>query len=191
MAASAEPVGTRDGPGEIWLFPEDQSADPTRLSDACLPICGRWLKRLNVRDRIRFKNARRAHRSVRVVDTVGHCRWAEAVQTADVTPGTILRVRDGRKKKFEQVHVRIVQARVGGERLRADKGINLPETTLHLPALTEKDIRDLPFIVAHADIVGYSFVLNAADVGELEATLHAPLWRTPRYRPEDRNASSL
>lgn len=41
-----------------------------------------------------------------------------------------------------QVVVRITQARVRGEKLRADKGINLPDSTLRLPALTEKDIRD-------------------------------------------------
>ena len=71
----------------------------------------------------------------------------------------------------QQVTVRITQARVRGDKLRADKGINLPDSTLRLPALTEKDIRDLPFVVAHADIVGYSFVRNAADVDELESRL--------------------
>ncbi len=40
-----------------------------------------------------------------------------------------------------------------------------------MPALTEKDISVLPFIVAHADIIGYSFVRSAADVDELEARL--------------------
>jgi len=70
-----------------------------------------------------------------------------------------------------QIIVRITQARDRGEKLRADKGINLPDSTLRLPALTEKDIRDLPFVVAHADIVGYSFVRNAADVDELESRL--------------------
>jgi pyruvate kinase len=70
-----------------------------------------------------------------------------------------------------QITVRITQARDRGEKLRGDKGINLPDSTLRLPALTEKDIRDLPFVVAHADIVGYSFVRNAADVDELESRL--------------------
>lgn len=71
----------------------------------------------------------------------------------------------------QQVTVRITQARVRGDKLRADKGINLPDSTLRLPALTEKDIRDLPFVAAHADIVGYSFVRSAADVDELESRL--------------------
>jgi pyruvate kinase len=46
----------------------------------------------------------------------------------------------------------------------AEKGLNFPDTELVLPALTEKDLRDLDFIVNHADIVGYSFVQSARDM---------------------------
>jgi pyruvate kinase len=79
--------------------------------------------------------------------------------------GTIEAVEPG------EIHVRITHARARGEKLRADKGINLPDSSLRLPALTQKDIADLPFVAAHADIVGYSFVRAAADVYELEAHL--------------------
>lgn len=51
------------------------------------------------------------------------------------------------------------------------KGINLPNTKINLPALTKKDIRDLPFVSQYADIVGYSFVRSAADVQHLYAEL--------------------
>jgi pyruvate kinase len=58
------------------------------------------------------------------------------------------------------------------KKLRPGKGINLPATHLNLPSLTPEDIQLLPFISAHADLVGYSFVRNAMDVdilyGELE-----------------------
>jgi pyruvate kinase len=47
------------------------------------------------------------------------------------------------------------------------KGINLPHTKLKLPALTDKDINDLPFVCQHADIIGYSFVRSANDVQKL------------------------
>jgi pyruvate kinase len=47
------------------------------------------------------------------------------------------------------------------------KGINLPNTKLNLPALTDKDINDLPFVCQHADIIGYSFVRSAKDVQKL------------------------
>ncbi len=49
-------------------------------------------------------------------------------------------------------------------KISAHKGINLPHTKLHLPALTEQDMANLPFVGRHADIVGYSFVRTAADV---------------------------
>ena len=52
------------------------------------------------------------------------------------------------------------------------KGINLPDTHLRLPSLTESDLANLSFVVRNADLVGYSFVRNAADVKELYAELN-------------------
>ncbi len=67
--------------------------------------------------------------------------------------------------------VRIVYAGLDGAKLRADKGINLPDTHLHLPSLTEEDRTNLHFIAQYADIVGYSFVRTPADVAHLQETL--------------------
>jgi pyruvate kinase len=53
-------------------------------------------------------------------------------------------------------------------RLRSFKGINLPDTDLRLPALTEKDLHDLDFVVEHADIVNMSFVSRPSDVEALQ-----------------------
>src|SRR6185503_989213 len=71
------------------------------------------------------------------------------------------------------VEVRITHANTTGLTLGGDKGINLPDSTLRVPALTAKDLEDLRFIAAHADIVGYSFVQTADDVRVLQAHLHA------------------
>lgn len=71
----------------------------------------------------------------------------------------------------DQMLVRITHAPARGAKLRRDKGINLPDSSLRLPALTAKDIADLPFVAAHADMVGHSFVRSAADVYELEDRL--------------------
>jgi pyruvate kinase len=71
----------------------------------------------------------------------------------------------------EEVEVEITQARPRGSRLRADKGINLPDSTLHTPALTAKDVEDLAFATAHADIVSYSFVNREEDVAALQREL--------------------
>ena len=70
-----------------------------------------------------------------------------------------------------EIRVEIVKARLKGEKLWADKGINLPDTELHLPALTQEDIALLPFIARHSDLVGYSFVRRASDVDLLQAEL--------------------
>ena len=63
--------------------------------------------------------------------------------------------------------VEIVHARPEGDKLGAEKGINLPETRIDIAALTPDDLEALKFIVQHADIVGYSFVKTATDVHQL------------------------
>lgn len=79
----------------------------------------------------------------------------------------------------DRAHIRITDARDAGEKLRADKGINLPDSTLHLPALTDKDIEDLAFVVRHADIVELSFPNDAADVAALQEHLERLGGRQP------------
>ncbi len=61
----------------------------------------------------------------------------------------------------------ITKASSKGTKLKEEKGINLPDTHLQLPSLTEEDVSNLPFIAKHADIVGYSFVRTANDVTQL------------------------
>jgi pyruvate kinase len=56
-----------------------------------------------------------------------------------------------------------------GGLLTANKGINLPNTRISLPCLTEKDKADLDFALAHGvDWVGLSFVRGARDIIELK-----------------------
>jgi pyruvate kinase len=56
-------------------------------------------------------------------------------------------------------------------KIGSHKGINLPQTRLNLPALTEKDMSDLPFACQNADIIGYSFVRSENDVQKLYTEL--------------------
>jgi pyruvate kinase len=64
-----------------------------------------------------------------------------------------------------------VEIDAGGE-LGSHKGINLPQTQIQAPALTEKDIADLAVGVrAGADYVALSFVRTADDVRQLRAHL--------------------
>jgi pyruvate kinase len=67
----------------------------------------------------------------------------------------------------DELTVEVRRAGVNGTRLRAEKGINLPDTRLSQSALTAQDIEDLASVKQHADIVAISFVRSAADVREL------------------------
>lgn len=67
----------------------------------------------------------------------------------------------------------VTQAGPKGVRVRGDKGINLPDTELPLPALTTKDLEDLDFVCAHADMVGLSFVRRLGDIDVLRHELAA------------------
>jgi pyruvate kinase len=97
----------------------------------------------------------------------------------DVQPGERIWFDDGaiggliKAVRSDELEIEITHARPTGSKLRADKGINLPDSKLRLPALTDKDLEDLRFIARHADLVGYSFVRSAADVHELQKQLVA------------------
>lgn len=74
------------------------------------------------------------------------------------------------------LEVEIVRARAAGggpAKLRSDKGINLPDSATRVSALTRRDLDALPFVAAHADMVGLSFVQSAADVRDLRSHLVA------------------
>lgn len=53
------------------------------------------------------------------------------------------------------------------------KGLNLPDSlpSLNVPALTEKDRKDLPFVTKHSDLVGISFVHSPLDLKKLRSEL--------------------
>ncbi len=96
---------------------------------------------------------------------------------AGVTPGEPLWFDDGRIRATviasspEALRVRVEDAPAPGRKLRADKGINVPESRFDLPALTDKDRSDLDFAARHADIVGLSFVTRPSDVDDLRSAL--------------------
>jgi len=73
----------------------------------------------------------------------------------------------------DRIKVEIITARPKGERLGAEKGINLPDSRLRLDALTEKDRNDLRFVIHHSHMVGMSFVQEVADVQALQHELNA------------------
>ena len=96
---------------------------------------------------------------------------------ADIVIGDRMFFDDGKiggvveRASADVIGVRISDIPPSGAKLGAAKGINLPDTTLNLPALTEHDLADLPFVVQHADAVSLSFVRTASDVTRLQERL--------------------
>ncbi|MBM3936359.1 MAG: pyruvate kinase [Sphingomonadales bacterium] len=86
----------------------------------------------------------------------------------DIRPGDMLLLDDGKlkfKAIFSNAKDRIEMEVIAGGLLTSRKGVNLPDTEVALPSLTEKDRKDLDFILEHKlDWVALSFVRNAADV---------------------------
>jgi pyruvate kinase len=93
----------------------------------------------------------------------------------DVQVGNKILIDDG---KLEVVVVNItaegdvkVAVTYGGV-LLPKKGVNLPDTKISLPAMTEKDIADLEFIIEHkCDWVALSFVRKVDDIIDLKHRL--------------------
>jgi pyruvate kinase len=75
----------------------------------------------------------------------------------DVTPG--------------ELKVRILSAAAKGSRLRAEKGINLPDTDLNAAAVSDADLPLLEVAAAHADMVAVSFLRHENDVDEIHGYL--------------------
>ncbi len=61
----------------------------------------------------------------------------------------------------------VTVAKPSGVKIQSDKGINFPDALFDLSPLTEKDLCDLGFVCAHADLVGFSFVETLADMDYL------------------------
>jgi len=103
------------------------------------------------------------------------CTLSSAI--AKLEPGQPVWIDDGKlgaiveKITDQGALLRITAAKVSGVRIQSDKGINFPETDLELPALSEKDLADLDFVCAHADLVGFSFVESLAGMECLMAEL--------------------
>ncbi|MCB0772539.1 MAG: pyruvate kinase [Flavobacteriales bacterium] len=95
----------------------------------------------------------------------------------DVKVGETVLLDDGKLRltvKHTDGKKTVTTTVVNGGKLSSNKGINLPNTKVSLPCLTEKDREDLSFALAQGvDWVGLSFVRSARDIIELKHQIHA------------------
>ena len=90
----------------------------------------------------------------------------------DVKPGELVLMDDGKlmlevvETNFkDEVKLKIVHGGI----LSSNKGVNLPNTKISQPCLTEKDLKDLDFALSEGiDWIGLSFVRSARDIIELK-----------------------
>ena len=90
----------------------------------------------------------------------------------DVTKDEKILLDDGKlifkiisTNKINEVEAEVIQ----GGPFKSNKGVNLPNTKISLPALTEKDINDAEFIFTQdIDWIALSFVRNSQDIIDLK-----------------------
>ena len=105
------------------------------------------------------------------------CTLPEAV--AAMRPGDPVLIDDGaiaavvESVTAHQATLCVSRTKPGGQRLGAEKGINLPDTMLPVTALTPGDDAHLRFVAEHSDIVAVSFIRTADDVTHLLECLEA------------------
>ena len=93
----------------------------------------------------------------------------------DTKPGEQILLDDGKlifevvsTNNKDEVKAKVIQ----GGALKSKKGVNLPNTNISQPALTEKDKKDALFAIEQeVDWIALSFVRNPEDLMELEAII--------------------
>lgn len=100
---------------------------------------------------------------------VGHRVWFDDGAVATIA----------REITADRIALEVVHAPAEGVRLRAEKGINLPDTPTDLPALCEEDYDHLDALVEHVDAIGLSFAHTPGDVLLLQHAIEARTQRRP------------
>ena len=141
-------------------------------------------KKLDVGDRFRLV----ASGKPKLTGGVDFCATvSEATIVTRLEVGDRIRYDDGKLEGVvenvghNEAIIRVTRAKAGGAKLKAEKGLNVPDTDLGLSPLTAKDEQDLVTVLECADMIGYSFVRRPDDIDLLEATIarlgdkgHAP-----------------
>ncbi|HXJ34796.1 MAG TPA: pyruvate kinase [Candidatus Eisenbacteria bacterium] len=149
-------------------------------SKASLPLEAGDLLVVTPRD-VQGRGARRNARGRVLEPALVSCTLPEAL--AGVAIGHRVLFDDGaiegvvERMKGGDVYVRVRHTSRPTAKLRAEKGINLPDSPMPVPALGADDCEHLRFVARHADLVGLSFVRTPADVHALHEALDTLLPR--------------
>ncbi len=114
----------------------------------------------------------------KIVGTSERAYMAYEMFAADVKPGERVLIDDG-KLVLEVVETdgvsEVILRVIHGGTLKSRKGVNLPNTQISLPSLTEKDEHDLNFILTRPEVdwIALSFVRYAEDMTDLRQRIQA------------------
>jgi pyruvate kinase len=146
------------------------------LPEVCLPILLHIGDKLLVTPVTRLGSLAQHDEAGRLVRAASiPCTLAAVFEAA--LPGQVIWFDDGRiggrilENQDNLITVEITHASPRGSKLRPEKGINLPDTELAIPALTEQDKADLAVLAPHVDTVGLSFVRGSNDLTDLHREL--------------------
>lgn len=71
----------------------------------------------------------------------------------------------------EEAILKVEKVKGGILRIKAEKGLNFPQTEFDVNIITEADKESIHFAVEHADIIGCSFIRSAQDIQEIQDEL--------------------
>ena len=116
---------------------------------------------------------------IKIDGSIGNSRSASTTYTKlpnDVKKGDVILIDDGKIECHVELIVNetVVTKVIHGGPVSSRKGMNLPSTKVSSPALTEKDIIDLEFGLAHdVDWIALSFVRHPDDIDDLRKRIQA------------------
>jgi pyruvate kinase len=137
---------------------------------------GREVKAIPMKEGVRLELGKEPVDPIRFKEALEHLESGISIPVQLSIPEIIDTLKVGDSVFFDDGMVRAEVTHCGSEKavvqvlksfkskLKVDKGMNLPQLSMELPSLTQKDQVTLPFIAKHADLLGYSFVQRKSDV---------------------------
>lgn len=95
----------------------------------------------------------------------------------NLKPGHRVLIDDGlfeavvQNMQHKEAILKITRVSAKKPEIKSEKGLNFPDTVFETTPITAYDLECLPFIVEHADMLGFSFVNSAADMQLLRRQL--------------------
>lgn len=123
-----------------------------------------------------FLHAEQTHGEPALIDNQGNVKKAAHISCTlpevfrYLQEGEAVLFDDGKiageimEKKDDELKIKINYVKNQSRPLKAEKGINFPDSKLDIPVPTEKDLDDLKLVSRYADIVNLSFVKNEKDI---------------------------